>query len=57
MIALVTSDRKFKASRGLEMKDLRDLNDLIIHDVKPLRVESFRSRIEGTSGFRRSAAP
>ena len=30
----MTSDRKLKAA--LEMKDLRDLNDLTIHDVNPI---------------------
>jgi len=32
----MTSDRKLKASIGLEMKDLRDLEDLTIHDVNDL---------------------
>ena len=34
----MTSDRKLKVQRGLEMKDLRDLKDLTIHDVKPISV-------------------
>jgi len=34
VIELMTPDRKLKdVQRGLEMKDLRDLKDLTIHDV------------------------
>ena len=40
-IELVTWDRKPKASRegGLQMKESRDLEDLTIHDVQPIRDE------------------
>jgi len=37
-IELMTSDRE-GVQRGLEMKDLRDLNDLTIHGVKPISDE------------------
>ena len=36
-IGLTTPDRKLEASRGLEMKDLRDLKD-VTHHSSPLRL-------------------
>ena len=35
LIESMTLDRELMASRGLEIKDLRDLKDLTIHHVKP----------------------
>ena len=43
-IELMTSDRQRQGvQRGLEMKDLRDLKDLTIHDVEPIRYELHRA--------------
>ena len=43
---LMTSDRKLRVQRGLEMKNVRDLKNLTIHDVHHMSDEYSEEEIQ-----------